>query len=54
MGEPSKVILLEKVVEIIKRDKLIENVRVTGSFFFVFVFCLMGRQYLNLFVNNEK
>lgn len=31
MGEPSKVILLEKVVEIIKRDKLIENVRVTGD-----------------------
>jgi hypothetical protein len=31
MGEPSKVILLEKVIEVIKRDKLIENVKVTGS-----------------------
>ena len=31
MGEPSKVILLEKVVEIIRRNKLIENVNVTGS-----------------------
>jgi 4-aminobutyrate aminotransferase/(S)-3-amino-2-methylpropionate transaminase len=31
MGEPSKVVLLEKVIDVIKRDKLIENVKVTGS-----------------------
>jgi 4-aminobutyrate aminotransferase-like enzyme len=30
MGEPSKVVLLEKVIDVIKRDKLIENVKVTG------------------------
>jgi 4-aminobutyrate aminotransferase-like enzyme len=31
MGEPSKVVLLEKVIDVMKRDKLIENVKVTGS-----------------------
>jgi 4-aminobutyrate aminotransferase / (S)-3-amino-2-methylpropionate transaminase len=31
MGEPSKVLLLEKVVEVVKRDKLLENVQVTGK-----------------------
>jgi 4-aminobutyrate aminotransferase/(S)-3-amino-2-methylpropionate transaminase len=31
MGEPSKVLLLEKVVEVIKRDKLLENVQASGK-----------------------
>lgn len=30
MGEPSKVVLLEKVIEVIKRDKLMDNVKTTG------------------------
>ncbi|CAG9760848.1 unnamed protein product [Ceutorhynchus assimilis] len=32
MGDPGKVILLEKYLEIIKRDKLLENVRSTGKY----------------------
>lgn len=32
MGEPSKVLLLEKVIEIIKRNNLIENVNATGQY----------------------
>jgi len=31
MGEPSKVLLLEKVIEVIKRDSLLENVQITGE-----------------------
>lgn len=31
MGEPSKVLLLEKVVQVIKRDQLLENARITGE-----------------------
>lgn len=31
MGEPSKVLLLEKVVEVIKRDQLLENAKITGK-----------------------
>jgi len=30
MGEPSKVLLLEKVIEVIKRDRLLENVQASG------------------------
>jgi len=31
MGEPSKVMMLEKVVEIIKRDNLLDNVNASGK-----------------------
>jgi len=31
MGEPSKVILLEKVIEVIQRDNLLANAQVTGT-----------------------
>jgi 4-aminobutyrate aminotransferase / (S)-3-amino-2-methylpropionate transaminase len=31
MGEPSKVILLENVIEVIQRDNLLANAQVTGT-----------------------
>ncbi len=31
MGEPSKVLLLERVIEVIKRDKLLDNVQAAGK-----------------------
>lgn len=31
MGEPTKVILLEKAIEVIKRDNLLKNVRNIGE-----------------------
>ena len=33
MGDPTKLLLLEKAVEIIKRDNLLENVASVGSMF---------------------
>lgn len=32
MGDPGKVILLEKIIEIIERDKLLEHVQKTGEY----------------------
>jgi 4-aminobutyrate aminotransferase/(S)-3-amino-2-methylpropionate transaminase len=32
MGEPAKLVVLEKVVEIIKRDNLVEKTRVVGKY----------------------
>ena len=31
MGEPTKLLLLEKVVEVVKRDKLVENTKAIGN-----------------------
>ncbi|XKL68492.1 hypothetical protein PGB90_003983 [Kerria lacca] len=31
MGDPSKIILLEEIIKIIKRDSLLENVKITGK-----------------------
>lgn len=31
MGEPTKLVILEKVVEIIKRDNLVEETRKVGE-----------------------
>lgn len=31
LGDPSKLLLLEKVVDVVKRDKLLENIQSTGE-----------------------
>lgn len=33
MGEPSKILLLEKVVQVVQRDNLLENAQITGQLF---------------------
>lgn len=32
MGEPTKLVVLEKVVEVIRRDNLVEKTKVVGDY----------------------
>lgn len=32
VGDPSKVVLLEEVVNVIKKENLVENAKVTGNY----------------------
>lgn len=41
MGEPAKVVLLEKVIEVIKRDKLLENVQAAGNHLDTLIFIVL-------------